>query len=104
MHFIHYALDLGSRDVVQVDLDTEAYLRLMDDENYEVYRQGENYRYFGGLAEKSPANIKPPKKGHWHLCIDLGGKDGEFIAQVHIVQEVEPEKKRSSKRSSKSRR
>lgn len=93
MHFLHYTLDLGSRDVVQVELDVEAYLRLMNDENYEIYRQGKNYRYYGGLAEKSPANIKPPSRGHWHLCIDLGGKDGEINAQVHIVQEVSPDKK-----------
>ncbi|UCD36859.1 MAG: DUF1883 domain-containing protein [Fidelibacterota bacterium] len=98
MQYIHYALDLGTRDVVQVELGTQAYVRLVDQENYEAYRAGENYRYYGGLAERSPANIKPPYQGHWHLCIDLGGKDGDLNASVHIIQEVAPESNKRGRR------
>ncbi|MFB0515191.1 MAG: DUF1883 domain-containing protein [Candidatus Neomarinimicrobiota bacterium] len=97
MQYLHYSLNLGSRDVVQVELQSKAYVRLVNDENYEAYRTGENYRYYGGLAERSPANIKPPHKGHWHLCIDLGGKDGDLKATVHIIQEVAPDKKQKKK-------
>ncbi|UCH10781.1 MAG: DUF1883 domain-containing protein [Fidelibacterota bacterium] len=91
MQFLHYSLDLGTRDVVQVELRTQAYVRLLDEENYEAYRAGSNYRYYGGLAEKSPANIKPPHNGKWHLCVDLGGREGELNASVHIIQEVAPD-------------
>ncbi len=97
MRYIHFPLDLGAHDVLQVELETDAYLRLVDDDNYEAYRQGKNYRYYGGLAEQSPANIKPPKQGHWHLCIDLGGKEGKLNAQVHIIKEVVPVKKKGGK-------
>ncbi len=97
MHFLHYSLNLGPHDVVQVEIKAKAYVRLVDDENYEAYRGGQNYRYFGGMAERSPANIKPPYKGHWHLCIDLGGSDGDLTATVHIIQEVSPDKKRRKK-------
>ena len=97
MRYIHFPLDLGAHDVLQVELESDAYLRLVDDDNYEAYRLGKNYRYFGGLAEKSPANIKPPKQGHWHLCIDLGGKDGKLSAQVHIIKEVVPDKNKGGK-------
>jgi hypothetical protein len=97
MKYLHYSLDLGSRDVVQVELQPPAYVRLVDDANYEAYREGKNYRYFGGLAEKSPANIKPPQQGHWHLCVDLGDKDGKLSAIVHIIQEVAPDQKRGKR-------
>jgi len=97
MEYLHYSLDLGSRDVVQVDLQSPAYVRLVDDENYGAYRAGNNYRYYGGLAGKSPANIKPPHRGLWHLCIDQGGKKGALSAVVHIVQEVSPDKKQKKR-------
>ena len=93
MQYLHYSLDLGPHDVVQVELESSAYIRLVDNENYEAYRTGGNYRYYGGLAEKTPANIKPPYNGHWHLCVDLGGKAGTLDATVHIIQEVAPDKK-----------
>ena len=97
MQYLHYLLNLGDHDVVQVDLKAHAYVRLMNDENYHTYRDGKDYRYYGGLAEMSPANIKPPYKGEWHLCIDLGGKEGELWASVHIIKEVAPNAKRSRK-------
>ncbi len=95
MKYLHFNLDLKSNHVVQVDLKSPAYLRLLTDEHYSAYREGKQYHYFGGLAESSPANIKPPHKGEWHLCIDLGEKDdGELSARVHVIQEVDRGRKR----------
>ena len=93
MQYLHYSLNLGIHDVVQVDLKSPAYVRLLTEEQYRAYREGKNYRFFGGMAESSPANIKPPNKGQWHLCIDLGSKEGELGATVHIIQEVTPDRK-----------
>lgn len=93
MKYLHYHLDLKSNNVVQVDLKSPAYIRLMNEEHYRAYREGKQYRFFGGLAESSPANIKPPHKGEWHLCIDMSGQDGELGATVHIIQEVAPDRK-----------
>ncbi len=101
MQYLHYKLDLGIHDVVQVDLKSPAYIRLLTEEDYRAYREGEHYRYFGGQAESSPANIKPPNKGQWHLCIDLGGKDGELGASVHIIHEVAPNQKKSKSKKKK---
>ena len=98
MRYLHYMLNLGTHDVVQTDLKSQAYVRLMNEENYRAYREGADYRYYGGLADKWPANVKPPYQGQWHLCIDLGGKDGELGASVHIIQEVVPDEKHSKRR------
>lgn len=81
--------------MVQVDLKSPAYVRLLTEEHYLAYREGKNYRYFGGLAESLLANIKPPYQGLWHLCIDMGNKEGELGANVHIIQEVIPDQKQS---------
>lgn len=93
MKYLHYELDFGPHDVAQINLDVQAYVRLIDDDNYLAYRQGDQYRYHGGMANASPANVKPPRPGRWHLIIDLGGKEGEIIANVHIVQEQVDNKK-----------
>lgn len=99
MKYLHYHLSLKSNNVVQVDLKSPAYIRLMTEECYRAYREGKQYRYFGGLAESSPANIKPPHKGEWHLCIDLSDQDGELSATVHIFQEAaSARKQRKSKK------
>jgi hypothetical protein len=87
MHYLHYKLKLGPDKVIQVNLSIQANLRLMDDKNYELYREGEKYAFHGGLATVSPANVKPPKAGEWHLCIDLGGKEGEIKATVNVITE-----------------
>jgi len=102
MKYLHYHLDLKSNNVVQVDLKSPAYIRLLNEEHYRAYREGKQYRYFGGLAESSPANIKPPHKGEWHLVIDLGDKDdGELSARVHIIQEVAAGRKESKSKKRK---
>lgn len=85
---------MGPNEAIQVTLNSPAYIRFMDDENYKLYRHSAQYHYHGGLANISPSNAKPPKPGHWHLVIDLGGKPGELTATVNIIQEVLPDKKK----------
>lgn len=94
MDYLHYELELGEHDVVQVTLKNQAYIRLLDDENYPPYRRGKHYRYYGGLAQGSPANVKPPQPGMWHLCIDLGELKGELKATVNIIPEIVNKKKK----------
>ncbi len=96
MKYLHYELDFGPHDVAKIELDVQANVRLMDDANYVAYRQGDQYRYHGGKANASPANVKPPEPGHWHLVIDLGGLEGEINATVHILQEEVSGKKKKT--------
>ena len=94
MHYLHYQLELGEYDIVQVTLSMQAFLRMMSDTDYEKYRFGEEYKFHGGVATSSPANIKPPSRGHWHLVIDLGGKDGDLEAKVNILKDRAPKPKK----------
>lgn len=100
MKYLHFQLKLARNEVIQATLQQQSYLRIMDDENYANYRHGDQYRYHGGMATGSPAVIKPPVAGDWHLVIDLGGADGEVKAAVHIIQETEqkPGKKKKKRR------
>lgn len=85
MNYLHYDLQLKSGDIVEVDLDKQANVRLLDDSNFSSYRRGDRHQYFGGLAEKTPARIPAPHAGHWHLVIDLGGFAGTVRASVRVI-------------------
>jgi hypothetical protein len=86
MNYIHYGLNLQSNDVVEVTLDKQANVRLLDSTNYSNYKLGKQYKYYGGLATKSPSHISPPSAGYWHLVIDLGGYPGTVTASVKIIK------------------
>ncbi len=86
MNYLHYDLQLGPGDIVEVTLDMEANVRLLDDHNYASYRQGGQHTYYGGLTKVSPARLGAPYPGHWHLVIDLGGYAGTIRASVRTLR------------------
>lgn len=84
MNYLHSEFDLEAGDVVVVDLDSQANVLLMDRPNYDAYLDKRSYRYYGGLAEKSPVRLVTPRDGRWHLIVDLGGYAGTVKAGVHV--------------------
>lgn len=86
MNFLHYDLQLGANDVVEVTLDKQANVLLLDDTNFAKYKRGERHRYYGGLAKVSPARLSAPYSGHWHLVVDLGGYAGTVRASVRTLR------------------
>ncbi|MBW3539727.1 MAG: DUF1883 domain-containing protein [Planctomycetes bacterium] len=86
MNYLHYEFDLDENDVVEVILEGRANVRLLDDENYERYRNGEQHRYHGGFAKTSPVEIPAPRAGHWHIVVDLGGYAGTVRATANVLR------------------
>ena len=86
MHYLHYDLDLQSGESVEVTLDKQVNVRLLDDSNYSMYQRGEQHRYYGGRATRSPVRLSPPHAGHWHLVVDLGGYAGTVKASVRTIK------------------
>lgn len=88
MNFLHYEFDLPTGAVVEATLDKQANVRLLDDDNFALYRKGSRHEYVGGLAKESPVIIAAPHAGHWHLVIDLGGYPGTVRASARVLQEA----------------
>ncbi len=86
MRHLHYKFNLKKHDLVRVQLNQQAYVRLMDDDNYLNYTSGAQFRFYGGLATESPYEISPPSGGFWHLAIDLGPYEGSVDATVKVIQ------------------
>jgi hypothetical protein len=85
MNYLHYDLQLKPGEIVEVTLDKQANVRLLDELNFGKYKRGEKHTYHGGQAKTSPIRLKPPRAGHWHIVIDLGGYSGSVQASVRKV-------------------
>lgn len=85
MKYLYYEFNAGNNNVIQVTLNGWANVLLLDDLNFQNYKSGRRYSYYGGKAEVSPFNIRPPRYSHWNLIIDRGGYPGEVAASINIV-------------------
>lgn len=85
MAFLHYSINAGPTKMVQVTLDSWANVLLLDDNNFDRYRRGERYQYYGGYVDTSPYQIRPPHYGHWNVVIDRGGYTGTVKASVNLI-------------------
>jgi hypothetical protein len=86
MNYLHYEFDVQPHDVVEVTLDRQANVRLLDEANFSLYRAGKRHRYYGGLAKTSPLVLEPPRPGHWHVVVDLGGYAGRVRASAAVLK------------------
>jgi len=86
MNFLHYAVATGPSEVVRVDLKgSAANVLVMDDPNFQSFKLGQGYRYYGGHFTRSPAIIRPPSGGRWNVVVNLGGFAGTVNAVVQVI-------------------
>ena len=88
MNYLHYEVDAGPEDIVEVTLNRAANVQMMDAANFEDYKARREYRYYGGHAEESPVRLRPPRPGLWHLAIDPAGEAGRLRASVRALRGV----------------
>jgi hypothetical protein len=89
MEYLHKELELSAGDVVEVTLSgNAANVMLLDPDNFQKYKQGEQYHNYGGYVRTSPYRVQPPHGGKWHLVVDLGGASGRVQASVRVINGV----------------
>ena len=86
MNFLHTDLWGGADNLVLVTLNGQANVMLLDDNNFNGYRNGRSFHYFGGWATQSPVRLSPSHHGHWHVVVDLGGRAGSIRAGIRIIE------------------
>jgi hypothetical protein len=85
MRYLHYEFDAGPNDIIEVTLDKQANVILLDRINYQNFRAGRRYDYYGGLATQSPVRLSPPRQGHWYVVVHLGGYRGTVRASARLI-------------------
>jgi hypothetical protein len=69
-----------------VTLEHRANVLLMDEPNFQRYRDEGEFTYSGGEARHSPVILEVPSAGQWHVVVDLGGADGVVRASVRVLE------------------
>lgn len=84
--FLHTDAHLDAGDTVVVTLDRQANVILLDPINFDHYRRGQTFHYYGGRALRSPMRIRVPHTDHWHVVVDLGGAGGHIRHSVTFLR------------------
>jgi len=79
---LHWELNAGPRDTLQITIDQSANVLLMDDANYQQYCKGQGHTCYGGPAEKGTVTLKAMRPGRWHIVVDKGRAGGVVTASV----------------------
>ena len=86
MDFVHHDLgQLTTGKTVEVTLNVAANVLLLDNANFDAFRAGRRYSYFGGWITQSPYRIGIPSSGHWHIAVNLGGAAGSIRTAVRVL-------------------
>jgi hypothetical protein len=87
--FMHYELgQLEQGSVVEVALDSQAYVRLFDESNFRTYRSTGSATGIHVLATESPVHLNVPGRGRWHIAIDFGGGEGQIRSSINVLAPV----------------
>ena len=92
MNFTHYKFDrLSSGDTIEVILQgSAANVRLMNDANFQAYKNGKKHKYYGGLVKKSPFRLNVPSSGKWNVTVDMAGLQGQVKSSARVLPSVLP--------------
>jgi len=81
--------DIGVIDqghILEVTLDRPAHVRIMDDTNYENFKNRQTYTSVVSKVTDSPYKVKLPRSAHWFVVIDLDGKPGAVASSVKVYK------------------
>ena len=78
---------LAKGDVVIVQCSHQCNVLVMDDQNFQAYKQRKKCTYFGGHFKTFPAKIVVPANGHWNTIIDLGGAQAQISHAINYVRQ-----------------
>jgi len=84
MTFLHWKVPGKAGDLIRIQLDTPAYVRLLDALNFEYYRKGSPVKGEGGWSDRLEVEFTLPYQGTFHVVVDLGGQAGTVKATCDI--------------------
>ena len=87
--------NLEKGNIVEVTLKgNAANVLLLNSSNYNNYKNGRRYKYYGGYVKSSPYRIVVPSNGRWFAVINLGGYGGQVRSAVRVLPGAMPPAKR----------
>jgi hypothetical protein len=84
MRYIHYQVQAGPDQLIQVNLDAKAYVRVLDEYEFSKYQKGKTQGTHSILVENGIFQYRPHRTGLWHVIVDLDGLEGQVNASVDV--------------------
>ena len=84
MDFIHYQVQAGPNQLIQVRLNDTANVRVLDNVDYNKYLRGSSDIGTSSLVETGVFEYRPHRSGLWHVIVDLNGISGQVTAKVEV--------------------
>jgi hypothetical protein len=72
MKFLQQPFEAKCRQILKIEFDKPAKVKLIEHSEFEKYKAGKTYNYRGGHFLKSPAEFEIPYDGVWHAIIEKG--------------------------------
>jgi hypothetical protein len=84
MNFLHWKIDTTQEATAVVTLKgVESDVLVLDRTNFDRFRRGSSFQYFGGHYKRSPARLVIPSEGEWYVVvIPNAGERVEATLQV----------------------
>lgn len=86
MTFLHWKIPGNAGDMVRIQMDTPAYVRMLDPLNFEHYKRGSKFDGDGGWSDRLDVEFTLPYKGTFHVVVDLGGNAGSLKATCDVIR------------------
>lgn len=85
--------DLGQckkGDVWRVELSRAANVFMVDSSNFSAFKRGRDFKYYGGLIERSPHDLVVPRAGRWYIVAHTWGLRNTARISVTPLRPVGP--------------
>lgn len=83
---LHKAIELTTSDELKIGLTAPAHVYLLDDDNYSLYLDEQEFEYYGDTVHQSPYRLRAPQSGVWHLVIEQADPADSLNVAVEIVK------------------
>lgn len=84
MEYIHKRKYIEFGKTVTIEVNIQANVLLMEDDDFNRFRTNRRHNHYGGLTRLTPYRINVPHSGYWNIVIDLDGFDGPVSHSINI--------------------
>lgn len=77
----------GPGKSIIVNITRAVLVRIMDAENYALYKAGEDCKAFQGTLTSSPYRFRVPREAHWYVIIDPNVYRGTAEFSVRLMDD-----------------
>ena len=81
-------LELDAGQSIVITITRSVGVKIMDHENYELYKADEDCRAFSGQLTSSPYRFKVPREARWHVIINPHTYSGTAEFNVKLIDDA----------------